>query len=271
MRAAGTKGWRGGRLAGFLALAVLVGAALVFSGGAGRKRQARANTPFAGRPAIMLWSWQRAQAFPFLNPRVAGVAFLAKTIWLTGDDIRVVPNLDGLSVPVGTWMMACARIQVDTLRTPALGKRQADAAAGAIAALSQLPRVQAVQVDFDATRSEQPFYRQMLVSLRRRLPRYPISMTALASWCLGDDWLRGLPVNEAVPMLYRMGAARELRRQLRAGLRFRAPLCLQSVGLSTSAPQLRRPVEQYWFDPNGWTRQAYREVTKRWQAVGSER
>lgn len=219
----------------------------------------------------MLWSWQRAQAFPFLDPRVAGVAFLAKTIWLTGGGIRVVPNLNGLSVPAGTWMMACARIQVDARHTPVLGKPQAGAAAGAIAGLARLPGVRAIQVDFDATRSERPFYRRLLAALRRRLPRYPISMTALASWCLGDDWLRGLPVNEAVPMLYRMGAARELRRRLYDGLRFRAALCRGSVGLSTSAPQLRRPGEQYWFDPSGWTRQAYREVVNSWQADGGER
>ncbi len=46
-------------------------------------------------------------------------------------------------------------------------------------------------------------------------------MTALASWCAGDDWLRDLPVDEAVPMLFRMGVEKNLfQRRLETGQRF---------------------------------------------------
>ena len=33
----------------------------------------------------------------------------------------------------------------------------------------------------------------------------PLTITALASWCDGDDWIDGLPVADASPMLFRMG------------------------------------------------------------------
>jgi len=55
--------------------------------------------------------------------------------------------------------------------------------------------------------SERDFYRALLQDLRAQLPdNVPLSMTALASFCIGDRWLEGLPVDEAVPMIFRMGA-----------------------------------------------------------------
>ena len=36
----------------------------------------------------------------------------------------------------------------------------------------------------------------------------PLSMTALASFCVGDRWLQDLPVDEAIPMIYQDGQGR---------------------------------------------------------------
>ena len=47
---------------------------------------------------------------------------------------------------------------------------------------------------------------QLLAEVRRRVPvSMPLSITALTSWCESDGWIAGLPVVEAVPMLFRMG------------------------------------------------------------------
>lgn len=246
--------------------AALAVAAGLLAAGLGCRRSAPVtpDAAFRGRPRVMLWSWQRPQRFGFLDPRRAGVAYLAQTIWLTGNSAEIQPNPDGLEVPRGTWLMACARIETGANPRPQLSRQQAARAAAAIAAMARLPMVRAVQVDFDATRSQRRFYRDLLWALRRRLPHpYPVSITALASWCAGDDWLEGLPINEAVPMLFQMGPERWLRNQFAAGLRFPAPLCRGSVGLSTAVPVVTKGnLEQYWFDPDGWTAQAYRQVVR---------
>jgi hypothetical protein len=67
--------------------------------------------------------------------------------------------------------------------------------------------VKAVQIDFDARVSERPFYKGLLSKLRKQLPaEKELSMTALASWCIGDRWLEGTAADEVVPMFFSMGA-----------------------------------------------------------------
>ena len=94
----------------------------------------------------------------------------------------------------------------------------------------------------------------------------PLSITALGSWCMGDDWMSGLPITEAVPMLFRMGADRaDIGQSLALGEDFREPLCRSSVGVSTDepwpAPMLRRHV--YVFHPRAWTAESFAAVQRR--------
>jgi hypothetical protein len=127
--------------------------------------------------------------------------------------------------------------------------------------------VRALQVDFDAVESERPFYRALLEEVRRRLPpQLPLSITALASWCQSDSWISGLPVAEAVPMLFRMGSDR-----YSPGSDFRADLCRSSVGISTDELPSRIPSGRrvYVFDPRSWSPDHLRAVLRKvgqWQS-----
>lgn len=98
--------------------------------------------------------------------------------------------------------------------------------------------MKAVQIDFDAKVSERGFYRDLLKELRTRLPEsMPLSITALASFCIGDGWIKDLPVDEAVPMLFRMGKdAAEVRRFLAQSRDFPIALCQSSLGMATDEP-----------------------------------
>ena len=50
--------------------------------------------------------------------------------------------------------------------------------------------IAALQIDFDATRSQRRFYSDVLRKVRQQMPAsLPLSMTALASWCSYDDWI----------------------------------------------------------------------------------
>jgi len=173
-----------------------------------------------------------------------------------------------LLVPPNTVLMAVVRVETGgTMGHPASGA-EVPRTAAAIADAAGLPGVRALQVDFDAVASERPFYRALLLELRQRMPaRMPLSITALASWCESDGWMKGLPVAEAVPMLFRMGPDR-----YSAGGDFSSDLCRSSVGVSTDELPSRIPSGRrvYVFDPRAWSPdhvQAMLRKVSQWQSA----
>lgn len=213
----------------------------------------------AGSPPVILWAWQRPNDLRFINPCCVGVSYLVETIHLAAEGFTVEPNQDALELPAGTWLMACARIE--GMVSPA---SHVSALATELARLARFPNAKAVQIDFDAVLSQRAFYRQLLGELRHRLrPSIPLSITALASWCEGDDWISQLPVTEAVPMLFRMGPDRDsILLSLNAGDDFSEPICRQSAGISTDEvlPHLRAGRRLYIFDPSGWTKGSFGKI-----------
>src|SRR5207244_4006216 len=153
---------------------------------------------------------------------------------LRGDEVIVRPRLQGLNLPEGANVVAVARVETDLSKEPALSKEQREQLAAALSEMAGLPNVSNIQIDFDATKSEREFYRSVIVDVRRRLPEgVGLSITALASWCTDDDWLSDLPIDEAVPMLFRMGLDREhVINRLASGEEFSAPPCRASYGVS---------------------------------------
>ena len=175
------------------------------------------------------------------------------------------PRLQPLAVPPGAPVIAVARIETDRAKpAAALSDQQAQDTAREIAELGNLPNVVMVQVDFDATTTERAFYRSLLTKLRATLPPSTLlSMTALASWCEGDNWLDDLPIDEAVPMLFRMGVERNLFvSHLGAGETFKAKRCQGSVGISTDEPiaNLPRVERVYVFNPESWSSAKVKQV-----------
>jgi hypothetical protein len=214
-------------------------------------------------PAVVLWAWERSERLSFIDPRAVGVAFLARTLYLTGSDVIIRPRLQPFSAPPDTPLMAVVRLATDRWQPPDLSSAQLEMVTAAIAAVGRLSGIQALQVDFDATVSQRNFYRQVLSHLRRELPAgMPLSMTALASWCIFDDWLAGLPVDEVVPMVFRMGADHDRVRRYLATEDFRAPGCRHSLGIATDEPlpTIRPGRRLYVFHPQAWRLEAMTSV-----------
>jgi hypothetical protein len=233
----------------------VVVAALLLAVGCGRR------DPLPGFPRLVLWAWERPEHLEFTDPHLAGVAYLART--LTWRDGRVTsrPRMQPLVVSEGTRVMAVVRLEASG------APPDVERVAAEILRDSANPAVRAVQIDFDARRSERAWYESLLTALHGRLDASkPLTITALASWCLGDPWVRTLPVADAVPMLFRMGAGEP--RELRGD--FTSPVCRASVGVSTdeipyAVPHSRRI---FMFDPYAWTPQTYRaalEFSRRFQ------
>ncbi len=130
--------------------------------------------------------------------------------------------------------------------------------------MSSLPRVVSVQIDFDATKTQRAFYREVINEVRKRLPqRVGLSITALASWCMDDDWLSDLPIDEAVPMLFRMAAdGKQIAGRLDDGEDFNSSQCRQSYGISTDEPgsRLFSSRRVYVFSPDPWTDNSVRKI-----------
>ncbi len=206
----------------------------------------RQPDPLPGLPRVFVWAWERPEDLRFLDPKSAGIAFLDRTVFLDAGSVSVRPRLQPLRYAPGAALMAVVRVEARGLPLP-----PAEAATEAIAESARGGGIRALQVDFDATVSQRAFYSQVLNDLRRRLPpQMPISITALASWCESDNWIAGLPVAEAVPMLFRMGPGERPARS------FRPDLCRSSAGVSTDEPLPAPPAAArlYLFNPRPWSR-----------------
>ena len=211
-------------------------------------------------PSVVLWAWERPEHLGFIDPGEVEVAVLVGTLTLDAGAVVARPRQQPCELPRAARRRAVVRIE--SRRRPALAPAQRSRAVAAITAWARAsPGYAAVQIDFDATVSERAFYRRLLEDLRRELPAaMPLSITALASWCLGDRWLEGLPIDEAVPMLFRMGIDDgAIRAALARGDDFREPRCRTSYGLATdeSPPTLRSGRRLYLFHPEPWTAAAF--------------
>jgi len=213
-------------------------------------------------PRTTLWAWERPEDLTTIDPRTTAVAYLDRTILIgppsASPNVIVQPRRQPLSAPTAAVLIAVVRIEVPPGLVPSVNQRQQ--ALAALLDSASVPGIAAFQVDFDATRSQRPFYAALLKDLRRQMPPgLPLSITALASWCSYDDWIAALPVDEAVPMLFRMEPDRRRAPPDSPWFQIREPLCQGSLGLSTHEPwpletskALNSPKRIYLFADRGW-------------------
>lgn len=228
------------------------------------RAQPKKSTPSVERlaqlPRVILWAWERPEDLRFINTREVGIAVLAQSIRLVGSETQIRLRQQPMTSAKDATVIAVTRLEADRDNRPALSDEQRDKIIAAILELTRNPRTAAVQIDFDARESEREFYKDLLTRLREQLPdATPLSMTALASWCLYDNWIDDLPVDEAVPMLFRMGVDTErVRASMEAGADFRSLLAKGSVGISTDEPLARLPAGRrvYIFSERAWTKEA---------------
>jgi hypothetical protein len=209
----------------------------------------------------MLWSWEHSDDLRFINPENAGVAFLERTVWLNREQAFSRPRLGALRYPEGTALMAVVRFESEGAGLP-----ERSSVLHELMGVADTPGIRALQIDFDARESERAWYADLLRELRATLPAsIPLTITALASWCESDDWIRNLPVADACPMFFRMGAgARPPQGDVQV------PLCQSSVGVSTDELPARVPRSRriFFFHPGKWTPAAYEAAlaqARRWQ------
>ena len=210
-------------------------------------------------PAKIFWAWERPEDLRFIDTKEFGVAFLAHTLTLQSEKVVYQPRRQPLQVPGGTFLIAVTRIESnrDPAKAPAFAIEQQKNIVQYVRKTVELEDVKAIQIDFDALLSERAFYRELLAEIRKALPEgYPLTITALTSWCLGDVWLSGLPINDAVPMAFDMGPDKKAVIDLFAqGGDWQESVCKNSYGVSLDGPAmtgLKQDRRFYYFKSTPW-------------------
>ncbi len=214
-------------------------------------------------PRVWLWAWDRPEDLRFLRPADAGVAFFVLGIRMGENGLSLRPRTAPLRLTAGMHRIAVVRLEM-TLTN--LSENQMNELVSAIREKALVPGIEGIQLDFDAALSQRPFYRRLLARLRSEPALHvPISITALASWCMGDRWIRNLPVDSAVAMLFQMGPSSS---EALAWLRKERPLAglyngTLAWGLSTDQPLPVSPPIQarvFFFHPHPWTPSAFKKA-----------
>jgi hypothetical protein len=207
-------------------------------------------------PALVLWAWERPEDLSSAPPNVE-VAAVEGFVQLSGDHLWGRARRFPLKTAPGARRIAVVHVQIDTSRplewSPALRARTASA----VLAYATRPRFEAVQIDFEVPASDRQVLLDVAHDVRAGLPSgMPLSMNALASWCETEDWIDAAPVDEIVPMVFRLGpGGAKLKAKLAAGGDFADPRCRRAIGVATDTPLARYPRDRrvYVFNPHSWT------------------
>lgn len=245
-----------------LATVVLAASLLMLTAATTHAATKPAAAALAALPPTMLWAWERAEDLRWL-PREAGVAYVAVTVELEADKMRLRRRSYPLLVRPDTALVPVVHVDAAWRQPPTLDARQQSAIVNEVlkAAAGSTSRV--VQLDFEVRLSQRAFLLAVVREIRARLPAdVALSATALASWCAGDYWIADLEADEVVPMAFRM--ARDdapIRALLSAQGGFVRPRCSTAVGMATDEPVIAVAARRrYFFAPRAWDQATWRRI-----------
>ncbi len=185
-----------------------------------------------GQPREFWWYWDRpAQQLP-APPAGVGAAIVTSHVYFSGAQVRQVRRRSALHLAPEVISIPVIHVEVDPAQPFAGNTAQRDALRAAVLDLITLRRPPWVQLDFEARPSQREFWLASVRAIRASLPTdVGLSVTALASWCYGDPWLGDAPVDEIVPMYFRLGRARE-EFEARSAAGEQQPRCRQAHGVA---------------------------------------
>lgn len=221
-----------------------------------------AHPALATLPAELVWAWERPEDLRWLPPAV-GVAYVGSTILLQGEQAQVYRRAAPLLLAPGAARVPVLHVDASWRKPPRLTDAQSARIADELLRLAGQANRKVVQLDFEVRRSQRPFLARTVGAIRARLdPSIALSVTALASWCLDDYWLKDIAADEVVPMAFRMGAAQHaLRARLLQQGGFTRARCGAAIGFSADEAMMAvREGRRYYFSPQPWS-------AARWQAL----
>jgi hypothetical protein len=227
--------------------------------------------PADNLPHIIIWSWESDENLKWLDPNKVGVAYLAGTIVLCRETAVFKRRRNRLIIPEAVKRFPVFRIE-NAYRHNLPTEAAIRSAVDLIVTHSEPDRCAQIQIDFDAPERERKAYLTLLQAIKRRLPpNCALSMTALASWCLDDKWLRTAPVNETVAMAFCMGSGKaEVLSAMKHEQLDSGASCRQSLGIALCETDTYQQLQElgyikrcdhlYVFSPLGWNKRRYEQL-----------
>ena len=190
-------------------------------------------------------------------PRYLEAAVLSESLVLRAVGVEHGGRTQPLLLPPGVPLLPVIHVEAaaDAPSTLTPAHRAAVLAAVRRQAGTAAAGAGLLQLDFEAPSRQREAYVRLIAEVREALPAdVRLSVTALAHWCAQGDWLDRLPVDEVVPMLYRLGPqAASWRHRFEQRDHRLARRCLgPALGFATNEPPparlLARVTRPYWFD-----------------------
>lgn len=231
------------------------------------------------KKSVSIWAWDRFDDLSFLKDDTSVTSY-AGTFYLRDNRSIFDPRKKDLICPKDTERIPSFRIESVKKIDPDF---EDSAITGICDTIKQYLRIHSecqkmVQIDFDARASERDLYKKLLVRLRQTLMStkstsdVKISITALASWCLKDKWMKNLDVDEIVIMLFSLGQDKE---EILINLKDtnldtgnKAPT---AIGISANEPQTNEALKilgiinhahkVYIFQSLPWTKNRFLTIT----------
>lgn len=208
-------------------------------------------------PEIILWAWERPENMMFIQDKNIGIAFYAGAVEIRNGEFIPKLRKNGLIVDSGKKLTAVIRI--DNFSEEDSIKKYIFEISEFIIQMCRQKNVFNCQIDFDAKKSEREAYKKIISYVKKGLPYgINLSITALVSWCSYDNWIKDLPISEAVPMFYRLGPD---ERYVKSGFGQREKKCAKSIGISMDEPfpdkKYFKGKKIYVFNPEPWTEESF--------------
>ncbi|MBU1200742.1 DUF3142 domain-containing protein [Patescibacteria group bacterium] len=199
---------------------------------------------------LILWVWERPENLYFMKNESVTYAYLAGTATKTDDNLVLYSRQQPLRIPDGSTTIATVRIE-DRTREATFEESDIETITNFIvkSCTVNLKNI-SCQIDFDATQSQIEFYKKLILSVRKKLPTdIKLSITSLVSWCTNNSsWFDNLPINEVVPMFFRLGKDSNLYwKKIENGKLNLNHTCQKSIGISTDE---RLPDKSYLTGKN---------------------
>lgn len=212
---------------------------------------------------LMLWTWEAPQDLRAINVETTGVALLILNIAFKKSQISYYLRQQPLYIPPNTYLTAIVHIG-NPPKNVLLSTEIAQHWALRIKKAYLQGSYTELQIDFDAVPSQQKFYRELLMTLRKELgEKTIISITALASWCTNDRWIlkANLPINYVVPMFFSLDINKARRNRFIKSFdsSHLASYCQGPIGLTTSNDwdvpiKTQRPI--FIYHTGRWTKES---------------
>jgi len=209
---------------------------------------------------VIFWVWERPENLYFIKDKNISFAYLAGTITKTDKNLEYYSRKQPLRIPDNSNTISVIRIEDRSKDHIFEDKYLSEISDYVVKSCIEKTSNIACQIDFDATESQIEFYKKLVISVREKLPKeMKLSLTALVSWCVNDKtWFDGLPIDEAVPMFFRLGREENIYWQrISEGKLNISNSCQKAVGIATdeSVPNniymKDKPI--YIFNNEYWT------------------